>query len=321
MNNYDRMVFDKYAYDKPYIWVIYGEFERRVNATLEEYEGLKTGECRFDYKSWENRLKVTRKNLQTSIKCLSNDKVIKQVVKGKKGHGSSIYFLLRFEDKIRDNFKDSNTNGLQGEEDNKNNMDNKKDNNMDNKKDNYKISNINVTQDKADNKKDNNMDNKKVNTSIYNNPNIISNNIYSSSKDEVSSKGSIKTNTTKEPIKKEIDRKYLEIFEYWNSLKIIKHKECNEEIIKAIDKALKKYDIETIKLAINNYNTLFKDKRHFYSHRWALKNFLSQGNGISEFLEDGQQYINYQDNLAKYEKEKNKPSSEEERKIEETDFS
>ena len=153
------------------------------------------------------------------------------------------------------------------------------------------------------------------------NTNTNTNTIYSSSEEEVSSEGSIKANTTQEPIKKEIDRKYLEIFEYWNSLKIIKHKECNEEIIKAIDKALKKYDIETIKLAINNYNTVFKDKRHFYSHRWALKNFLSQGNGISEFLEDGQQYINYQDNLAKYEKEKNKPSSEEERKIEETDFS
>ena len=153
------------------------------------------------------------------------------------------------------------------------------------------------------------------------NTNTNTNTIYSSSEEEVSSEGSIKANTTQEPIKKEIDRKYLEIFEYWNSLKIIKHKECNKEIIKAIDKALKKYDIETIKLAINNYNTLFKDKRYFYSHRWALKNFLSQGNGISEFLEDGQQYINYQDDLAKYEKEKNKPSSEEERKIEETDFS
>lgn len=151
--------------------------------------------------------------------------------------------------------------------------------------------------------------------------NTNTNTIYSSSKDEVSSEGSIKANTIQEPIKKEIGRKYLDIFEYWNSLKIIKHKECNEEIIKAIDKALKKYDIETIKLAINNYNTIFKDKRHYYTHRWALKNFLSQGNGISEFLEDGQQYINYQDDLAKYEKEKNKPSSEEEIKIKETDFS
>lgn len=153
------------------------------------------------------------------------------------------------------------------------------------------------------------------------NTNTNTNTIYSSSKDEVSSEGSIKANTTQEPIKKEIDRKYLEIFEYWNSLKIIKHKECNKEIIKAIDKALKKYDIETIKLAINNYNTLFKDKRHYYKHRWVLKNFLTQGNGISEFLEDGQQYINYQDKLAEYEKEKNKPSSEEEIKIKETDFS
>ncbi len=200
------------------------------------------------------------------------------------------------------------------------------------------------------------------------NTNTNTNTIYSSSEEEVSSEGSIKANTTQEPIKKEIDRKYLEIFEYWNSLKIIKHKECNEEIIKAIDKALKKYDIETIKLAINNYNTVFKfeywnslkiikhkecneeiikaidkalkkydietiklainnyntvfkDKRHYYKHRWVLKNFLTQGNGISEFLEDGQQYINYQDKLVEYEKEKNKPSSEEEIKIKETDFS
>lgn len=236
MNSYERMVYDKYAYEKPYVYIIYEEFERRVNSTLEEYEGLKTGECRFDYRSWESRLNVTRKKLQTSIKCLSNDEVIKQVIQGKKGHGSSIYFLLRFED-------------------------NKKDNNMDNKKDNNKTSNINVLNSEEDNKKDNNMGNKKVNTSIYNNPNILSNNIYRLSKDEQ---------------KEEIPRKYIDVYEHWNNCNIVHHIKLTKEMMKAIDKALKKYSIETIKLGIDNYNTIFKDNRYFFSHKWTLQNFFTR---------------------------------------------
>lgn len=156
MNSTERLIYDNYAYDKTYVFLVYSEFERRVNATCEEYEGLKNGECRFDYRSWENRLHISRKQLQMALKFLTTEMVIKQVFKGCKGKGSSIYFLTRFED-------------------------NKKDNKKDNNKDNNKASKINGLGSEMDNKKDKNKDNKKDTTSKYNNPNIESiNNIYSS---------------------------------------------------------------------------------------------------------------------------------------------
>ena len=273
----------------------------QTNFQNEEFKGKKKFEFNISLRTIEEDISIERKSVSRVLKKLGDLGYIELIEKGKPPKKPSKY-LLKFTQNIVNNNATMNT-----------------------------IINTNMDSTIQDIENTEFIDNQCTIDSTMSatmNPspsniysNIISNNIYSSSEEDGSSEGSIKANTTQEPIKKEIDRKYLEIFEYWNSLKIIKHKECNEEIIKAIDKALKKYDIETIKLAINNYNTLFKDKRHFYSHRWALKNFLSQGNGISEFLEDGQQYINYQDNLAKYEKEKNKPSSEEERKIEETDFS
>lgn len=159
MNSTEREIYDKYAYKKTHIYLVYEEFERRVNSTDNEYEGLKKGECSFNYSAWERRLGISKKLLQNSIKQLVDDNVIIQTFKGGKGRGSSKYFLIRFDIE---------------------NMDNKKDNKMDNNSDNYKDSNSNGSNVTVDNKMDNNLDNKMDNTSIYNNTNIISNNIYSS---------------------------------------------------------------------------------------------------------------------------------------------
>lgn len=157
MNSTEREIYDKYAYKKTHIYLVYEEFERRVNSTDNEYEGLKKGECSFNYSAWEKRLGISKKLLQNSIKQLVDDNVIIQTFKGGKGRGSSKYFLIRFDIE---------------------NMDNKKDNNLDNNSDNYKDSNYNGSNGALDNKMDNNLDNKMDNTSIYNNLNIKSNNIY-----------------------------------------------------------------------------------------------------------------------------------------------
>lgn len=217
MNSIEREIYDKYAYKKTHIYLVYEEFERRVNSTDNEYDGLKKGECSFNYSAWEKRLGISKKLLQNSIKQLVDDKVIIQTYKGGKGRGSSKYFLMRF---------------------NIDSMDNKKDNYLDNNLDNYKTSNSNAFNDVLDNKKDNYLDNKMDNTSIYNNLNIISNNnIYSPLENELYY-DEVNKNLEKDLIKK-INSKYPKdiIKEEFEKLKEIGLSEL--DLLKELDKNLK----------------------------------------------------------------------------------
>lgn len=308
MNSTEREIYDKYAYKKTYIYLVYEEFERRVNSTDNEYDGLKKGECSFNYSAWEKRLGISKKLLQNSIKQLVYDNVIIQTYKGGKGRGSSKYFLMRF---------------------NIDSMDNKKDNYLDNNLDNYKTSNSNAFNDVLDNKKDNYLDNKMDNTSIYNNLNIKSNNIYSSLENELNTKEiekdlikKINSKYPKELIKEELEKlkdkdiskldllKELDknlkskskdnsnqdistIFDYWNSKGIIKHKELKEDTKKAIKKATKSYSIDEIKQAIDIYSEIL-NSGYYFTYKWSLKDFLSRNNGISTFMEEGSNRANYE---------------------------
>lgn len=83
------------------------------------------------------------------------------------------------------------------------------------------------------------------------------------------------------------------IFNYWNTKNIIVHRELNDTIHKAIEKALKKYSEEEIKTYIDRYDTVIKDETYFWSYKWSLKTFLTQGNGISCFTDEGETWVNY----------------------------
>ena len=123
MNLKEHELRDKYRYTKlSYVFDIYSEFEHRVNSTEEEYEGLKTGEVRFDYATWERRLEYSHKQMIRAIKELVNEGYIIQTFKGKKGEGSK-YFLTRFEEQKKeqkeDRNKSSNAKGSEGFEEQK----------------------------------------------------------------------------------------------------------------------------------------------------------------------------------------------------------
>lgn len=154
MNSTEREIYDKYAYKKTHIFLVYEEFERRVNSTDSEYEGLKKGECRFDYFSWEKRLYLTHKVMINSIKILVKEGYIEQRVRGKKGTQST-YFLTRF---LEQNFEQ----------------------NLEPNSEQNKVSNINGLDSFKEQKEEQKEEQKKVQSSIYNNLNIKSNNIYSS---------------------------------------------------------------------------------------------------------------------------------------------
>jgi len=89
-----------------------------------------------------------------------------------------------------------------------------------------------------------------------------------------------------------------EILSFWNSKGIIQHNETGP-IKKEIAKALKTIGKEQIFKSITNYSTLLHDQDFFYSHKFALDKFLKQSNGLPNFLDDGQTWINYKEREKK----------------------
>lgn len=83
------------------------------------------------------------------------------------------------------------------------------------------------------------------------------------------------------------------IFNYWNSKEIIKHRELSKEINKNIEKALKKYSEEEIKTYIDRYKSIISDQTYFFDYKWTLSDFLSRKDGISAFKDDGSKWVSY----------------------------
>ena len=94
--------------------------------------------------------------------------------------------------------------------------------------------------------------------------------------------------------KKEEPKDVEDIFNYWNSKKIIKHKEITSVIKKEVMKVLKKYSAEEIKQAIDLYSEILKSEFYF-SYKWSLSDFLKRSNGISTFMEEGSNKANYEE--------------------------
>ena len=98
---------------------------------------------------------------------------------------------------------------------------------------------------------------------------------------------------------------YNNIYIYWISKDIVKHKKLTANMEKAIKKVLKDYTEKEIYQAIDNYNTVLKDENYFYSHIFTLETFLKQSNGLPQFTDEGVHWINYCSKSKT--KEKNKP--------------
>lgn len=84
-----------------------------------------------------------------------------------------------------------------------------------------------------------------------------------------------------------------EVFDFWNSMKIIVHKELNDDIRKSITKSLKKHSLEMLKVYISRYAMVIKDNRYFFDYKWSLKDLLDRKNGISAFSNEGSKWLDY----------------------------
>ena len=83
------------------------------------------------------------------------------------------------------------------------------------------------------------------------------------------------------------------MFNYWNSKKIVPHRELTDERKKAIEKSLKLYSVDEIKTYIDRYNTILKDSKSSFNYQWNLVDFLNRKNGISSFTDEGSKWVSY----------------------------
>ena len=88
-----------------------------------------------------------------------------------------------------------------------------------------------------------------------------------------------------------------ELFDHWNEQKIVVHRELTEEMAKAIEKALRQYGGNRCGEAIDLYSDAYYDEGFYYNHKWTLAKFMTQSNGMKDWLEDGQRYVEYNDYL------------------------
>lgn len=89
------------------------------------------------------------------------------------------------------------------------------------------------------------------------------------------------------------------LFDQWNEQGIVVHRELTVEMGKAIEKALRQYGGNRCGEAIDLYSNAYYNQGFYYSHKWTLMKFLTQKNGIADWMEEGQRYVEYNDYLKK----------------------
>jgi hypothetical protein len=90
----------------------------------------------------------------------------------------------------------------------------------------------------------------------------------------------------------------IEVIEYWNSKGIVNHRTDNQSLAGFLPRFLRKYDINDIKTAIDNYATVYFDEEYkpwpeYTPYKWTLHGFLLQDKYVCEFMPDGQKWVNY----------------------------
>lgn len=84
-----------------------------------------------------------------------------------------------------------------------------------------------------------------------------------------------------------------DIVQFWNSLELPKCRSITSNITNRINKALKEYDVETIKTTIQRYSTVLNDTTYFYNYAWNIALFFTRKEGYQEFTDNGTKWQNY----------------------------
>jgi hypothetical protein len=73
------------------------------------------------------------------------------------------------------------------------------------------------------------------------------------------------------------------IIDHWNSKNIIRVREVNRKLKDQLARKFQTYSVLEVKKAIDNYATILKSDKHWYSVRWALQDFLNRA--LDRFLD------------------------------------
>lgn len=95
---------------------------------------------------------------------------------------------------------------------------------------------------------------------------------------------------------------YKELFDFWNSLKIVIHQKLTEKMKKAINARLKDgKSPEQIKEAMSNYAKILHSDKYYWSHKWTLNEFLSREEGakMELFLTKNDPFSTYKKRIKK----------------------
>ncbi len=84
---------------------------------------------------------------------------------------------------------------------------------------------------------------------------------------------------------------YIPIFEFWNLQEIIVHKKCDDKIKRVIKSSLRYFSYNKIKEAIENYTTVLKSDKHYWTHKWTLVDFLKRG--LDKFINEADPINNF----------------------------
>lgn len=83
-----------------------------------------------------------------------------------------------------------------------------------------------------------------------------------------------------------------DIFDYWNSKGIIKHRTINQQMKSHIKARLKEYTVDELKKAILNYSTVLNNDEYYWTHKWSLQDFMKPNN-VTRFVDEAEPLINF----------------------------
>jgi len=104
--------------------------------------------------------------------------------------------------------------------------------------------------------------------------------------------------------KKEKEDKYIvqarEVFDFWNSLSF--HTTHNDESFdkmkKCIASKIKKYSLDEVLFACKTLNDACVDFNFYYKWKWSLDKFMTQKNGVANWINGGDLLTKYYDSLS-----------------------
>lgn len=83
-----------------------------------------------------------------------------------------------------------------------------------------------------------------------------------------------------------------DIFDYWNSKGIIKHRSINQQMKSHIKARLKEYTVDELKKAILNYSTVLNNDEYYWTHKWSLQDFMKPNN-VTRFVDEAEPLVNF----------------------------